>query len=245
VEEKKPCPYCNDSGQIKFEDPEKKSFAWNKQGKPLVEYCYYTCPCINNKVVNKSFNKLSGIPDITLEETIAAGRFAGFRNLILYGNERKFLHLVKATMVLHANYHHTFEFLNGIELVQKYYVEQPQGVYRCLQDLEDKDMVIFMFDSAPDNKAQNTTVFEVIKSRNRMNDPAQIVKKERVLRPTWIYTQSQEGITKSKEYSQDVANLFSTDFSWLSLEGYKTPFNAPSSDTMKKRSKTQDSLGDI
>ena len=245
MEYKKLCPYCHDSGQIKFKAKDRANVALDKYGKPVEEYSYYTCLCVNNRAIALTYNKLSGMPDITLPEMIAAGNFAGFRNLVLYGNEKKFLHLVKATMVLHANYHHTFELLNGIELVQKYYVEQPQGIHRSIQDLEEKNLVVFMFDSAPDNKAQNTTVFEVIKSRNRMNNPAKIFNKERVSRPTWIFTPSQEGITKSKEHSQDVATLLSTDFEWKSLEGYKTPFKAESSETSKKRSVTQDNLGDI
>lgn len=245
MENKVICPYCGDSGQIKFILPEKKSFYSDKHGKPIESYSYYTCFCINNKVVSKSFNKLSGIPDITLDQTIQAGRFAGFRNLILYGNEQKFLHLVKATMVLHANYHHTFEFLNGIELVTKYYVQQPPGVFRTLTDLESKDLVIFLFDAAPENKAQNTTVFEVVKNRFRMNSPQNLKDKIRVERPTWIYSTSKEALKQSKEYSIDMEPLFLDYFTWVDLENYTTPFEVNKTSSSKKRSKAQDALGNL
>lgn len=243
MEDKKVCPYCGNLGQIKFISNDRKSVAVDKYGKSLEEFSYYTCPCINNKIISESYNKLSGMPDITLEEAITAGKFAGFRNLVLFGNEQKFLFLVKATMLLHANYHRTFEFLNGIELVQKYYVEQPQGVHRSLTDLENKDLVIFMFDAAPENRAQNTTVFEVIKSRLRMNSPDKLFKKEKVERPTWVYAASQEAITKSKEYSLDAGQLLKTDFTWLNLEEYKTSFKT--STVIKMRFTAQDKTGNL
>ena len=238
------CPYCGDSGQIKFRLPDKKSLALDKSGKPVDAYSYYTCFCINNKVVSKSFNKLSGIPSITPEQTIQAGKFAGFRNLIILGHEQKFLHLVKATMVLHANYHHTFEFLNGIELVHKYYVQQPVGVFRTLSDLEQKDLVIFIFDAAPENKAQNTTIFEVVKNRFRMNSPEDQNKLKRVSRPTWIYSKSQASLEQSKEYSADIKPLLEY-FTWVDLDKYITPFEVAVASSSKKRSEAQNALGNL
>lgn len=244
VESNKVCSYCGDSGQIRFKSPDKKNTALDKLGNPIESYSYYTCFCVNNKVVSKSFNKLSGTPDITPEQAILAGKFAGFRNLIVLGNEQKFLHLVKATMVLHANYHHTFEFLNGIELVHKYYVQQPPGVFRSLSDLESKDLVIFIFDAAPENRAQNTTIFEVVKNRFRMNDPDAQNKLKRVIRPTWIYASSQAALESSKEYSADIKPLLEY-FSWVDLDKYTTPFEVRVSSSSKKRSAAQDILGNL
>jgi hypothetical protein len=245
MENKKVCPYCGNSGQIKFISANRKSIAVDKYNKPLVEYSYYTCPCVNNKVISETYNKLSGTPDVTLAEAIYAGKFAGFRNLVIHGSEEKFLFLVKATMLLHANYHRTFEILNGIELVQKYYVEQRPGTFRSLSDLEAKDLLIFLFDAAPENKVQNTTVFEVIKNRLRMNSLEKRLKKEEVYRPTWVYTTSQESITKSKEYSSDAGQLLKTHFTWLNLEDYDTPFKAAGPESLQKRSAAQDITGDI
>lgn len=244
MENQKICPYCGDSGQIKFRLPDKIGPALDKQGKPIESYSYYTCFCINNRVVSKSFNKLIGAPDITPEQAIQAGKFAGFKNLIILGNEQKFLHLVKATMVLHANYHHTFEFLNGIELVHKYYVQQPIGVFRCLTDLENKDLVIFIFDAAPENKAQNTTVFEVVKNRLRMNSPDAQNKLKRVERPTWIYSRTQASLEQSKEYSAEIRDLLQY-FTWINLDNYTTPFEVNVSSSSNKRSETQNVLGNL
>jgi hypothetical protein len=244
IENKKVCPYCGDSGQIKFRLPDKDLIAIDKFGKPVEAYSYYTCFCLNNKVVSKSFNKLVGAPDITPEQAIQAGKFAGFRNLIILGNEQKFLHLVKATMVLHANYHHTFEFLNGIELVHKYYVQQPPGVFRSLADLENKDLVIFIFDAAPENKAQNTTIFEVVRNRLRMNNPEDLNKLRRVGRPTWIYSTTQASLEQSKEYSSEIKALMGY-FTQIDLDNYTTPFEINVSSSSKKRSEAQDILGNL
>ena len=244
MENEKKCPYCNDIGQIKFRLPDKKDVPRDKFGNPIEAYSYYTCFCVNNKLVTKSFNKLHGTQDVTPEDTIKAGKFAGFRNLVLYGDERKFLFLVKATMVLHANYHHTFEFLNGIELVHKYYVEQAPGIYRSLADLEDKDLVIFVFDASPDNKAQNTTVLEVVKSRVRMNDTTKSVNKERVERPTWIYSPSIEALEKSKEYSAGIQQYLEC-FERLNLDKYEVPFSLEGAEPSRKRSKLQSNLGKL
>jgi hypothetical protein len=244
MENKKVCPYCGDSGQIKFKLPDKQGVALDKNGASLEAYSYYTCFCVNNKLISKSFNKLVGIPDITPEQAITAGKFAGFKNLVLYGDELKFLHLVKATMLLHANYHHTFEFLNGIELVHKYYVEQPPGIYRSLSDLENKDLVIFIFDASPANKAQNTTVFEVVRNRYRMNDPDKVIRKERIARPTWVYALTKVSLEQSKEYSAEIKPLLDT-FEWVNLDNYKVTFAGSENLSFKKRSRAQDSIGKL
>lgn len=236
------CPYCGGSGQIKFKPIDKEEVARDKQNKPIEAYSYYTCFCINNRVVSKSFNKISGIPDITPEEAIAAGKFAGFKNFLIHGNEQKFLHLVKATMVLHANYHHTFEFLNGLELVQKYYVQQPPGIFRSLSDLDNKDLLIFIFDASPSNKAVNATVFEVVKNRFRMNNPEKVLNKSRIERPTWIYSMTKDSLKQSKEYSADIEPLLQY-FTWLDLDNYKVSFGGKEIPSSKKRSNTQNIVG--
>jgi hypothetical protein len=222
------CPYCGGAGQII--DRDRKNFTFDKSGKPLEEYRYYTCFCINNKIVSKSFTKLYGIPDITPDGTIKAGKFGGFKNLVIYGNEQKFLHLVKATMVLHANYHHTFEFVNGTELVHKYFVEQPRGITRHLPDLENKDMVIFIFDASTENKAQSRAVFEVVKNRFRMNNPEKLAKKEKIERPTWVYSSNSDSLKSSKEYSPELAPYLSR-YEERDLKSYAVPFDVVDVDT--------------
>ena len=236
------CPYCGDSGQIKFKPVDKEEIAKDKQNKPIESHSYYTCFCINNKVVSKSFNKIAGIPDITPEQAIVAGRFAGFKNFLIHGNEQKFLHLVKATMILHANYHHTFEFINGLELVHKYYVQQPPGIFRSLDDLNSKDLLILIFDASPDNKAQNTTVLEVVKNRFRMNNPEKVINKSRIERPTWIYSRTKDSLKQSKEYSSDIAPILEY-FTWLDLDAYNVSFGGKEISSLKKRSKAQDIVG--
>ncbi len=240
--EEKVCKYCKGTGQIKIS--EKKDFLFDKYGKLLDEYKYYTCFCVNNKLVSNSFNKLRGVPEIMLEDAKQAGKIAGFRNLLIYGSEQKFLHLVKSMMVLHANYHHTFELINGVELVQKYYVEQPQGVTRSLLDLEEKNLVIFIFDACNDNKAQSKAVFEVIKNRFRMNDYSKD-KKDKIDRPTWIYAPNEEALLASKEYSQDIkpylANFYKLD---ISSEVYKvSTFEVNDNQNNISRPSVQDNLG--
>jgi hypothetical protein len=240
----KVCQYCKGVGQIRVQ--EKKEVLLDKHGKPLDEYSYYTCFCVNNKLISNSFNKLRGVPDITLEDAKQAGEIAGLRNLLISGSEQKFLHLVKSTMVLHANYPHTFEFLNGVELVQKYYVEQPEKVTRSLLDLEEKSLVIFIFDACNENKAQSKAVFEVIKNRWRMNNFNKcLAKKEKIDRPTWVYAPNEEMLIASKEYSQELKPyLENFDKLDVSSETYKiTSFEVRNTETSGSRPSTQDSLG--
>lgn len=215
------CPYCNGAEQIRI--PADRPKMLDRHGKPMQDFLYYTCFCVNNRAISKKFNQLSGIPDITPSEALTAGNFAGFRNFLIFGPEMKFWHLVKATMVLHANYHRTFEVLNGYDVIKRYYVEQPDGVQRSLDDLENRDLLVFVFDASMENRAQNKVVFEVIKRRTRMNNPEALKRGEKISRPTWIYAPSKEQFKESKEYSTDIEELVE-DFKVLPLAKYKVPF---------------------
>ena len=239
----KVCQYCKGTGQIMI--PGKKGFP-NKFGQVQDSYYYYTCVCINNKLINNIFGRLRGVPDITFEDAKQAGKIAGFKNLVIYGNEQKFLHLVKSMMVLHANYHHTFEFLNGTELVQKYYVEQPQGIDRTLSDVENKDLVVLMFDTSTKNIAQSSVVFEVIKDRFRMNDFSKSASKtEDIKYPTWVYARNEETLLSSKEYSIELRPyLDKFDKLDMSSDAYKiSTFEVIDTETSSVRASTQDGLG--
>lgn len=240
IEEK--CPYCKGSGQIRLKaEKAEKSSMLDRHGKPMDVVRYYTCFCINNRIISKTYNQLAGVPDITPDQALKAGKFAGFCNYLIFGSEMKFWHLVKSTMILHANYHRTFEILNGYDVVKRYYVEQADGIIRSLEDLEDRDLLIFVFDASMENKAQNKVVFEVIKRRVRMNDPEAIEKGEKIRRPTWIFAPSKENFKDSKEYSADIEELV-TDFRILDMKKYTVPFKVR--EKVRTRNVNQD-LGNL
>jgi hypothetical protein len=236
------CPYCSDTGQIRLK--QKKAFMVDRNGKPMEEYRYYTCFCVNNRTISNQYNQLAGIPAITPEQALKASKFAGLRNLLLFGHSLKFLHLVKSMMVLHANYHKTFEMLNGYDVIKKYYVEQPTGEHRSIADLEEMDLLVFTFDTSMENRAQNRVVFEVIKRRCRMNDPTKMQQGKPVDKPTWIYASSQENFKESKEYSADIEELIEF-FTTLNLSKYSVPFKVKESTAVRQGIDINQSVGDL
>lgn len=237
------CPYCKGTGQIPLKsDPKRKSTMLDRNGKPMQVARYYTCFCVNNRIISKAYNQLSGIPDISPKQALEAGKFAGFHNLLIFGNDTKFFHLVKATFILHANYHRSFEILNGYDVIKKYYVEQANGVHRSLEDLENRDLLVFIFDATMENKAQNKVVFEVIKRRIRMNNPEDMAAGRKITHPTWIYAPSQENFKDSKEYSEEIEELL-IDFEKRDLKKYKVPFSVREKAAKKKGISTNLNLG--
>lgn len=236
------CPYCKNTGQIAFK--EEKTYILDRNGNKIYDDRYYTCFCVNNRIISKQFNQLTGVPDITPQEALFSAQFAGFKNFLIFGNEMKFWHLVKATMLLHANFHRTFEILNGYDVIKRYYVEQPDGVVRSIDDLEDRDLLVFVFDASMENKAQNKVVFEVIKRRVRMNNPDDIKENKKIYRPTWIYAPTKEGFKDSKEYSSDIEELIA-DFGTLNLNKYPTPFSVKERKSSKKIAGLNQDLGTL
>lgn len=239
MSEKDICPYCKNTGQIRVKS--RKTQMCDRNGNPMEDFSYYTCFCVNNRIISKKYNRLLGIPDITPKEALNAGKFAGFHNFLIFGDEIKFLHLVKSTMILHANFHRTFEMLNGYDVIKKYYVEQQDTIQHSIDELENKDLLIFIFDVSMENKAQNKVVFEVIKRRVRMNDP-RATRKDKIQRPTWIYSPTKEDFKESKEYSTEIERLIE-DFYVLDLKKYNVSFKTKEKRQSQSRISLSQDLG--
>jgi len=77
-----------------------------------------------------------------------------------------------------------------------------------------------------------------------MNDTTKSVNKERVERPTWIYSPSIEALEKSKEYSAGIQQYLEC-FERLNLDKYEVPFSLEGAEPSRKRSKLQSNLGKL
>jgi len=196
------CPYCNDTGQIRTKGRVKEF-----RGRKIYEEDASPCICVMNKFLSERFEQLNSVPDADPKDSIkAAKRYAEdtykvlkeseriaskrfkHRDLIFYGDESLFFYILKSYLLFFYKYN-KFEFLDGLKVVHKYYVEQPNGEHRSLYDLNEFDLVILSFTSKPNNAALQDVILEVVKNRNNLG------------KATWIYSDSLEGLLSSKEYS--------------------------------------------
>jgi hypothetical protein len=200
------CPYCGDTGQIRTKGRVKEF-----RGRKIYEEDASPCICVLNKYLSERFNQFNGIPDAMPRDSIkAAKRYAQdtfknltdeqikkkqasqrfqHRDLIFSGDEEQFFYILKSYFLFFYKYQ-KFEFLDGLQVVQKYYVEQPNGEYRTLYHLNEFDLLVLSFTSKPNNVAMQDVVLEVIKNRHNLG------------KPTWIYSPTIEGLRTSKEFSE-------------------------------------------
>lgn len=206
------CPYCEDTGQIRTEGRVKVF-----RGREIHEDDASLCICVMNKFISEKFEQLGSLPDALPKDSIkAAKRYAAdtykttpekdrvaskrfkHRNLIFTGSENHFFYILKSYFLFFYKYH-KFEFLDGLQVVQKYYVEQANGESRSLYDLNDFDLLVLSFTSKPTNKAMEDCVLEVVKNRSNLG------------KATWIYSTNLESLKTAKEYSDPMDQY---------LEGY-------------------------
>lgn len=214
------CKYCGGTGQIRTKGRVKEF-----RGRKIYEEDASPCVCIMNKHLSERFKQLASVPDAAPEDAIkAAKRYARdtfkdmsdldramaspskrfeHRNLIFVGDETLFFYILKSYFLFFYKYN-KFEFLEGLEVVQKYYVEQHDGTHRSLYDLNKFDLLVLSFTSKPNNVAMQDNILEVIKNRSNLNYP------------TWIYTPTIEGLTIAKEYSEPLQQYI-TNFNKCSV----------------------------
>ena len=225
------CPYCQDTGQIRTKGRVKEF-----RGRKIYEEDASPCVCVLNKYLSEQFRQFGKLPDATPRDAIKAAKryatdtFKGLsdeakavtpsitrfqhRDLIFSGEEDLFFYLLKSYFLFFYKFQ-KFEFIDGLQVVQKYYVEQPDGEHRSLYHLSEFDLLVISFTSKPDNKAMQDTVLEVIKNRHNLG------------KPTWIYSPTVEGLRTAKEFSEPLGRYLegfgkcnsSTNFNYEGFEG--------------------------
>lgn len=199
------CQYCGDTGQIRTKGRVKEF-----RGRKIFEEDASPCVCVLNKFISERFEQLSSIPDalpvdaikaakrytvdtyktLKEEDRVAIKRFQ-HRNLIFSGEQSLFSYILKSYFLFFYKFQ-KFEFLEGLKVVQKYYVEQPDGEHRSLYDLNEFDLLVISFTSKPNNVALQDVILEVVKNRFNLG------------KATWVYSETAEGLTVSKEYSSGI-----------------------------------------
>jgi len=212
------CLYCKDTGQIRTKGREREA-----RGRVFYEEDAKPCVCVLNKFISDRFEPLGSISDATPNDAILAakryskdtykdlkiedrdpGKRFEHRNLIMHGNESYFYYILKSYLLFFYKFH-TFEFMDGLQIVQHYYVEQPEGEHRSLYDLNAKDLMVISFTSKPNNSALHDVVLEVIKNRHNLN------------KATWIYSETPQSLLTSKEYTEAL-NQYIKDFPRCNIE---------------------------
>lgn len=237
------CSYCKDTGQIRTTGRVKEF-----RGRMIQEEDASPCICVMNKSLSERFKQLGITPDAipgdaikaakryaddTYKKTKEADRVASkrfqHRNLIFHGKESLFFYVLKCYFLFFYKYH-KFEFLEGLQVVQKYYVEQPNGEHRSLYDLNELDLLVISFTSKPNNVALQDVVLEVIKNRSNLG------------KATWIYTPTMENLRICKEYSEPMG-MYLESYSKCNIgsnfnyEGYESGSQANPADIKKVVSK--------
>lgn len=177
-----PCKYCDGSGFMK-----RPSTLGTKSGATVAFEKAFPCLCTLNPSINAKYKHLEGMADVISEDMIMVGNRFKFKNMIFYGNEAKFLYLVKCFVALHSISNRIFSIIDGLELVHNNYTED--GDSRGIYALEEFDLLVLLCVSKPPNKAIKEVIFEVINNRLRRN------------KPCWLYGTNPDSFIKSQEYS--------------------------------------------
>ena len=186
TKEKFNCPYCRDLGMIFLETEEVVH-----NGRPVVNDASRPCICTLNGMVSKKYHHLNGIPYIKGEDCISIGKKIIFNNYKFFGDESRFLHIVKAFIILHYHYNKTFTVLTGANIAEKYVMQQPDGFVPTVTPLTDFDLVVLLCTSTINNKGIAPSCYEMVNNRARAR------------KPTWIYAETDGKLVSSRENTHE------------------------------------------
>jgi len=182
TEKKFNCPYCRDLGMIFVESEE-----LILNGRPIVNEASRPCICTLNGMVSKKHKHLESIPYVKGEDCISVGKALDFKNYKFFGDEDKFLHVVKSFIILHGHYNKTFKIVTGTDIAEKYVMQQPDGFVPTINSLTDTDMVVLLCVSTVNNKGTAPACYELVNNRKRAK------------KATWVYSLTESSLFSSRE----------------------------------------------
>lgn len=187
------CTRCGGSGTLLV--PSDKGIPTKNPNRVVHFTKAVLCVCRKNELVELSNPFFNKTPLIT-EETAAewAKQFDITKNLhiIWPESEKDIMPYLKGVLVHYRqDTNKTFHISNGLNIIQEYYVAQPDGITRTLNDLVlYKDLLVIIFNTQAVNKAVTPVMMELIQARFNAN------------KPTWVCSSAE--IHNSAEFSEDL-----------------------------------------
>lgn len=153
------------------------------------------CVCRKNELVelsNPFFNRTPLITEETAEYCARLFDITKNLHLVWPESEKDLIPYLKGVLVHYRqDTNRTFHISNGLNIVQEYYVAQPDGITRNINDLVlYKDLLVIIFNTQAVNKAVTPVMMEIIQARFNAN------------KPTWVC--SSEEIHTAAEFSEDL-----------------------------------------
>lgn len=156
------------------------------------------CHCKRNELVEISSPYFNPTNTGTISDELAkktAKTLSIKKNYKFFGGVEKFLKLCKAVFVHYRQDANMLFYIgNGIEIVTEYYLPNPDGIERSIQDLiRNRALVVIMFTTSVSNKAVAPVIQELIMGRKMAG------------KATWIWVP--EHVEDTAEYSEELKPL--------------------------------------
>jgi hypothetical protein len=222
-----------------------QSLPYADRTKGAIGEAIQPCYCTNAAIINKIFHLLSTVSNpppfdflkITKLLTRDNKPLPHIANIIFYGSEKRFLYLVKSVFIFYWNHTKSFELMDGLEVLKKYYSSDSE---HSLYDLMKPELVALMFSTSLTNKALDKLIFDSIKNRYRYN------------KSTWIYVSKEDELKNTTEYSESLDQIIKlfhiidlNDNKNFDFKGFKAfSDDALESQRIKKVLNSQRILGD-
>lgn len=185
------CIYCNGTGLINVSYEEVDNMG-HRSIYPYAEPCY----CKINKSINSKFKILEAVGNADPKDADAIHKVYGLKNCIFYGEESKFLYIVKC-LFLKGYMYKNYLILEGGNIVEQYNVPKDiTGEWLTTSYLNQYDVLVILFTTYANYNSLKDCVLEVIKNRLRLK------------KITWIYSISEETLRNSREYSPELDIYF-------------------------------------
>ncbi len=199
------CPLCKGKGQ--FIEPSPTAIPTKNPNRVIRFSQARLCICRKNELIENSSPYFANTAVIRpVSDSVAEGfakRFNYQKSFWFTGKDTTFLQYCKAVFVYHRqNSSLVFQILSGLEAVQNFYVEQPDGVERTLYDLiNNRDLLVILCTSRVTNKAMANTILQVVTERTRVG------------KATWVWTPP--NFSDMSEYSEELQKILT---GWSAVE---------------------------
>lgn len=190
----KKCPLCDGEGKriVVVRN------SMTNRMKTITEWCL----CVKSKYISETYGMLESLKDTYLPLDKIDKKLI-FRyddlskspNLLIVNTDRDTFNLHIKSVLIKYRFISNPPFIyycRSIDLLKKFYVQQEDGLFPSLTDLNRYDLVIFTLDTIEKNAQLSNCVAQVV--YNRIN----------IAKPTWIYLPEDTILGNTREYSEEL-----------------------------------------
>ena len=199
------CKYCKGTKFLAMSFEEKEV-----AGRRVLYPSALPCFCDIHKQMLGKFPIFSRFPIVPPEDAIKShARYESSKNIIFLGDIELFLYATKSFFTK-GFIRKDYMILEGMNIVDRYNVPRPDGTRLTVEALNMYDLLVILFTSHLEYQSLKGCVTEVVKNRFLIN------------KSTWIYSQGQQELEGSKEYSKDLKEYLS-EYKTVNINN-ETPF---------------------